>query len=100
MSRDSSKAGCIWCSSGCECYDFAMVTMKGSPMIDKSPSEEGKKSDGQMPERKPYQRPVLVSLGTLRDLTTTTSGFGNPDGGKKQRTARGGLDGLGIRADG
>jgi hypothetical protein len=48
--------------------------------------------------KQPYKRPVLVSLGSLRDLTSTVSGGTNADGGKKQFTGRGGLDGQGRRA--
>lgn len=41
--------------------------------------------------RNAYQRPVLVRLGSLREMTlniTTTKG--NPDGSKTRRTGRGG----------
>jgi hypothetical protein len=41
--------------------------------------------------KKPYQPPVLTTLGSLRDMTMTTSGGTNADGGKKQHTGRGGL---------
>ena len=41
--------------------------------------------------KKPYQRPVLTSLGSLRDMTMTIHAGGVPDGGKKQNTGRGGL---------
>ncbi len=45
------------------------------------------------PAREPYRRPVLVPLGSIRDLTLHTSGSRNPDGGSGRgtsRTARGG----------
>jgi len=47
--------------------------------------------------KKPYLRPVLVNLGSLRDMTTKITGAGAADGGKKQNTGRGGLNGLGSR---
>jgi len=50
--------------------------------------------------KQPYKRPALVNLGTLRDLTTTLGGVVHPDGGKKQFTGRGGLNGLGTRGRG
>jgi hypothetical protein len=41
--------------------------------------------------KKPYRPPVLTNLGSLRDMTMTTTGGTNVDGGKKQHTGRGGL---------
>lgn len=54
------------------------------------------------PARQPYRRPVLVQLGSIRDLTLDTGGSGHMDGGKgagQNRTGRGGLfDAFGCRA--
>ncbi len=50
---------------------------------------------GKSAARKPYRRPVLTKLGSLKDLTMTTSGGVTSDGGKKgARTGRGGRKGL------
>ena len=40
------------------------------------------------PAREPYRRPVLVQLGSIRELTLHTSGSSNPDGGTGRRTSR------------
>lgn len=40
--------------------------------------------------KRPYQRPVLTRLGTLRDMTMTMSGGGAPDGRPGRGTKRGG----------
>lgn len=67
---------------------------------------DDKNEAGQQPSTKatehkqPYVRPVLVNLGSLRDMTTRLVAAGNADGGKKQHTGRGGLNGLGSRARG
>ena len=50
--------------------------------------------------KKPYRRPVLSNLGTLRDLTMATSGGSHDDGrttmrGTPLKTGRGGLNGRG-----
>ncbi len=43
------------------------------------------------PVREPYRRPVLVSLGSLRDMTLTiNTPKGRLDGSKTRRTGRGG----------
>jgi hypothetical protein len=53
--------------------------------------------------KRPYERPQLVKLGTLRDLTMDTAGGGKADGavhrgGQPFKTGRGGLDGRGRTA--
>lgn len=52
--------------------------------------------------REPYLRPVLVQLGSIRDLTLTTSGSMNKDGGSgsgQDKTGRGGrFDAFGCLA--
>lgn len=68
--------------------------MKTDEMKPTDPQANG----DQAPAKAPYQRPVLVNLGSLRDMTTKITGGGSADGGKKQFTGRGGLDGLGSRA--
>jgi hypothetical protein len=49
--------------------------------------------------KKPYKRPQLVKLGTLRDLTNGSSGSPHDDGLLRNRvplkTGRGGRDGRG-----
>ena len=40
--------------------------------------------------KKPYQKPVLVKLGTLRDLTLKKNSIGQPDGKRNRFTGRGG----------
>lgn len=50
--------------------------------------------------RKPYRKPVLVKLGSIRDVTLANNNQGNRDGGKgfASRTGRGGIfDGSGNR---
>ena len=45
--------------------------------------------------KKPYERPVLVRLGALRDVTLTQwSSKGRRDGQKNRNTGRGGMNGL------
>jgi hypothetical protein len=48
------------------------------------------RDDGQVSAKKPYRRPVLTKLGTLRDMTMTLSGGGTPDGMPGRGTKRGG----------
>jgi len=52
--------------------------------------------------KKRYRRPVLSTLGTLRDLTMATNGSGSTDGSNHMhtplRTGRGGRNGRGRRA--
>ena len=49
--------------------------------------------------REPYRRPVLVRLGSLREMTLSASQSGNSDGatsGRNRKTGRGGkFDGAG-----
>ena len=43
-----------------------------------------------------YQKPILVGLGSLRDVTLSVAQTGNSDGGRtgnRRYTGRGGLDG-------
>jgi len=54
----------------------------------------------QSPAKKPYSRPVLVKLGTLRDLTMGSTGGTANDGQTRMRgaplkTGRGGRNGRG-----
>jgi len=42
----------------------------------------------QPPAKKPYSAPVLVTWGTLRDITQAVGGAGNPDGGKGKQPRR------------
>ena len=66
---------------------------------DKNEAGREPPTEGSEPKR-PYARPVLVNLGSLRDRTTRLVAAGNPDGGKRQHTGRGGLNGLGSRVRG
>ncbi len=61
-------------------------------MVDQVPNtdEQGAKKTVAT-AKKPYQPPVLTTLGSLRDMTMTTCGGTNSDSGKKQHTGRGGL---------
>ena len=43
---------------------------------------------GSPPEKKPYQPPVLVRLGALKDLTGSVGYRGNLDGGRFPRGFR------------
>ena len=43
-----------------------------------------------LPPKKPYEKPVLSNLGSLRDLTMTKVAAGNKDGNKNRFTGRGG----------
>lgn len=43
-----------------------------------------------LPPKKPYEKPVLRNLGSLRDLTMTKVAAGNNDGKSKRFTGRGG----------
>lgn len=40
--------------------------------------------------KKPYEKPVLSKLGSLRDLTMTKNAAGKSDGQKNRFTGRGG----------
>lgn len=68
--------------------------------IDDKNEADQQPSTGASERKQPYVRPVLVNLGSLRDMTTKLVAAGNPDGGKRQHTGRGGLNGLGSRARG
>jgi hypothetical protein len=48
------------------------------------------RDDGQVRAKKPYRRPVLTKLGTLRDMTMGLAGGGSPDGMPSRGTKRGG----------
>jgi hypothetical protein len=56
--------------------------------LDKNMQDQGE--DAQSGAKKPYRRPVLTKLGTLRDMTMTLSGGGTPDGMPSRGTKRGG----------
>lgn len=40
------------------------------------------------PAKKPYSTPVLVTWGTLRDITQAVGATGNSDGGKGKQPRR------------
>ncbi len=68
-------------------------------MVEQLPKGAEKKSrtDG-MQERKPYRKPVLTKLGSLRDMTLSVGRSGGSDGaktGNKRFTGRGGRQELG-----
>ena len=60
-------------------------------LIDERKNEETSRGD-QRPQKKPYRKPTLIRLGSLRELTKTVGKSGNWDGGLtgKNRTGRGG----------
>jgi hypothetical protein len=73
-------------------------TMKEPVMNSKETSQTDQQASVEQPiKRRPYDRPVLVNLGSLREMTTKLTAAGGADGGKKQFTGRGGLYGLGSR---
>ncbi len=43
-----------------------------------------------LPTKKPYEKPMLNNLGSLRDLTMTKVAAGKSDGQKNRFTGRGG----------
>ena len=43
-----------------------------------------------LPPKKPYEKPALSKLGSLRDLTMTKNAAGKSDGQKNRFTGRGG----------
>lgn len=43
-----------------------------------------------LPPKKPYEKPVLSNLGSLRDLTMTKVAAGTKDGKSNRFTGRGG----------
>jgi hypothetical protein len=61
-------------------------------MVDKTGDETRCEQGGseQPSAKKPYQRPMLIRLGTLRDMTMTLFGGGAPDGRPSRGTKRGG----------
>ena len=63
-------------------------------MSDKLNGETANEPRGDRPTaRQPYLRPVVVPLGSLRDLTLSTAQSGKTDGatsGRNRRTGRGG----------
>ena len=61
-------------------------------MVDKTADETRRdQGDSEQPSgKRPYLRPVLTKLGTLRDMTMTLSGGGAPDGMPGRGTKRGG----------
>ena len=58
-------------------------------MADKTGDETQREHD-EGPTKRPYVRPVLIKLGTLRDITMTVQGGGAPDGRPNRGTKRGG----------
>jgi len=44
----------------------------------------------EQPERLPYRRPLMVKLGSLRDVTMTISPGNKKDGMNSRNTSRGG----------
>jgi hypothetical protein len=46
--------------------------------------------EGDAPAREPYRAPVLVQLGSLRDVTLSTFGGIAADGSRSRKTGRGG----------
>ena len=58
-------------------------------MADKTGDETQRERDDGTAKR-PYVRPVLTKLGTLRDMTMTLSGGGAKDGRPNRGTKRGG----------
>jgi hypothetical protein len=76
-------------------------TMKDPVMKIDDKNEAGQQPPTEASEPKqPYVRPMLVNLGSLRDMTTRLTAAGHADGGKRQHTGRGGLNGLGSRLRG
>jgi hypothetical protein len=58
-------------------------------MVDKT-GDETQREQGDNAVKRPYHRPVLTRLGTLRDMTMTLQGGGTPDGRPARGTKRGG----------
>jgi hypothetical protein len=58
-------------------------------MADKT-GDETQREQGDSAAKRPYLRPVLARLGTLRDMTMTLQGGGHPDGRPSRGTKRGG----------
>ncbi|CAN5868049.1 hypothetical protein BH11PSE3_BH11PSE3_08140 [soil metagenome] len=54
-------------------------------MDPRSPDSTDRSSE-QTPAKQPYAAPVLVTWGTLRDITQSVGSSGNSDGAKKGRT--------------
>lgn len=61
----------------------------------KAPEADEASRTDTAPAKKPYKSPVLVKLGSLRDMTTSNWGGGRKDGQKKgpRYTGRGGVRG-------
>ena len=54
-------------------------------MNSKETSQTDQQASVEQPiKRRPYDRPVLVNLGSLREMTTKLTAAGGADGGKKQ----------------
>jgi len=63
-------------------------------MSDKS-VDTGDEAPELSPGKKPYEPPVLIKLGALRDLTMTiNTSRGSRDGRRNRNTGRGGMNGL------
>lgn len=61
-------------------------------MIEKSLNKSEETSKATQPTaRKPYRKPVLVELGSLRELTLKKNSKGAADGKRNRFTGRGGL---------
>jgi len=66
-------------------------------MTDRRRGEQGKTPHIVRPlAKKPYRKPALAKLGTLRELTTQ-HGSARSDGARFSRTGRGGRNGGGGR---
>ena len=58
----------------------------------RSSPEVGEKSEKPASARKPYRPPMMIKLGTVKELTKSVSSSGKGDGGRGtfKRTGRGG----------
>lgn len=69
------------------------ATSEGN-LVEQLPERPERESElGRAPAKKPYQKPILQCLGSLREMTTAVSNQGALDGartGNKRRTGRGG----------
>jgi hypothetical protein len=60
-------------------------------MDDHTSTESTSTEDPQPAAKKPYRKPELVKLGSLRDVTKATGYFGQADGGRFPRGFRTGF---------
>jgi hypothetical protein len=67
-------------------------------MKKQSTGRKGEGADaGKSAAKRPYKRPVLTKLGSLKDLTMNTSGGVTRDGPPSRHTGRGGRKGVDAR---